>query len=66
VQRLRTRLGVNPHVQVRLRYLGVLARQEDMEDLRELQWRAAVQRDIERQRGLRLLQDGREDQRRAN
>jgi hypothetical protein len=45
--------------------MGVIPRQEDMEDLRELQWRAAVQRDIERRRGLRLLQGGREDQRGA-
>jgi hypothetical protein len=55
-QRLRTSLKVKPRVVVRPRYTGVLPRQVDMDHLTELQWRAAVERNFERQRGLRLLQ----------
>jgi hypothetical protein len=64
-QRLRAWFHVKPRVWVRPRYLGVLARPEDLEKLIELQWRAAVQRDFERRRGLRLLQGGPEEPRGA-
>jgi hypothetical protein len=63
VQRMRAWFHFKPLAQVRPRYVAVIPPQEDMEDLRELQWRAAVQRNFERRRRLSLLQGGRRDQR---
>jgi hypothetical protein len=65
VQQLQSWFHAKPPVQERPRYVAVFSRQEDPEDLRELQWRAAVQRNIERRRALRLLHGGRRGQRGA-